>query len=191
MQAFKLVNGGFVDRVIVFDALPDYLMKGIKTREVSGFPRAWAKWLISIGSLRDVFKTETSLTPDPGFNVADGRWYFKYTPIGKEPCFFVLEYTDVNADKDAWRAISEYVRMNVGPEIRLREKLEDMAVALAAKPTDELIIEPEDIPVIPLPKEQGKILETPVIKADEKILVSLPPIIKRRRGRPRTVGVGL
>lgn len=181
MQCFKLVNGGFVDKVIVFDALPERLTKNIKTKEAAGFPRAWAKWLASIGSMRPVYKTETSV--DLARN-----WTFKKTPIGMEPCFFVLEYTDTNADKQAWREICEYLRLNVGPEVRLKEKVEDMAIQLAANPTLPLSVEPEDIPVIPVPPE---VIVEPshheLVKPGETILVQ--ETAPKKRGRPKKVAV--
>ena len=179
MQCFKLVNGGFVDRVIVFDALPERLLQGIKTREVAGLPRSWARRLIEIGSTRPVMKTETTLHPDRSYS-------FKYTPIGKEPCFFVLEYTDVNADKDAWRLICEYLRMNVEKEVRLKEKIEDMALPMAPNSTAPLALEPEDIPVIPVPNEISKepALDE-IVKAGETIIINEKPI--KKRGRPKKV----
>jgi hypothetical protein len=181
MQVVKLVNGGFVDRLIVFDELPERLLQGIKTREVAGLPRSWAKWMIEIGSLRPVFKTET-------FVDAARNYTFKYTPIGKEPCFFVLEYQDINSDKDAWHLISEYVRMNVGSEIRLREKLEDMAIQMAPTPKDALSIEPEDIPVIPLPREIVK-----EVSDEELVTVEKPMIVQetKKRGRPKKIAIGV
>lgn len=181
MQVFKLVNGGFVDRVIVFDSLPERFTKGIRTREIAGFPRSWARWLASIGSTRPVLKTETSV--DLARN-----WTFKYTPIGEEPCFFVLDYADINADKERWRDISEYLRMNCGPEVRLKEKVEDMAMPLSPNPTSELSVEPEDIPVIVLPKTEVK--GAPVhdlVKPEETILVN--EVSTKRRGRPKKVAV--
>lgn len=176
MQCFKLINGGFVDKVIVFDSLPERLVKGIRTREVAGFPRTWAKWLASIGSVRDVLKTETK-------KVGPGDYEFTYTPIGKEPCFFVLEYSDLNADKDFWRQICEYLRMNVGPEVRLKEKIEEMAIALAPNSTSPLDVEPEDIPVVPVPSEIKEIpvTEDDIVKPGETILVQTP----KKRGRPK------
>lgn len=181
MQCFKLVNGGYVDKVIVFDELPERLTKNVRTREAAGFPRAWAKWLASIGSTRPVFMTET--TVDEGRN-----WKFTHTPIGKEPCFFVLDYSDINSDKEAWRNICEYLRMNVGPEVRLKEKVEDMALALASSSTQPLSIEPEDIPVIPIPPE---VIQEPshqeLVKPGEQIIVkeSAP----KKRGRPKKIAV--
>lgn len=183
MQCFKLVNAGFVDKVIVFDSLPEYLTKNVITRACDGFPRAWAKWLADIGSLRTVFKTET--TVDLARN-----YTFKKTPIGQEPCFFVLEYLDLNRDKESWRAISEYLRLHVGPEVRLKEKVEDMAIALAANPTQPLSVEPEDIPVVPVPSvltSEPTIEE--LVKPGETIVVQEP--VPKKRGRPKKVAAGV
>lgn len=181
MQALKLVNGGFVDKVVVFDALPERFVKNMRTRAADGFPRAWAKWLIEIGSLRTVFKTDT--TVDLARN-----WTFKHTPIGKEPCFFVLEYQDINSDKEMWRNICDYLKANCGPEVRLKEKIEDMALALAANPTQPLSVDPEDIPVIPVPRETEEapsIVE--LVQPGEVIVVQ--ELAPKRRGRPKKVAV--
>lgn len=181
MQAFKLVNAGFVDKVIVFDSLPERLYKNVKTRPADGFPRSWGKWLAEIGSTRTVNKTETSV--DLARN-----WTYKHTPIGKEPCFFVLEYTDLNSDKESWRAISEYVRQHVAPEVRLREKIEDMALALAPNSKESLSVEYEDIPVIQVPSEVTAV-EEEIIQHGEVVLVQEP--VKRKGGRPRKVAVAV
>lgn len=180
MQAFKLVNGGFVDKVIVFDELPERFMKSVRTKEAVGFPRAWAKWLASIGSIRPVFKTETSVDLARNYT-------FKYTPIGHEPCFFVLDYNNINADKQRWREISEYIRMNVGTETRLKEKIEDMAIQFAANPTSEISIEPEDVPVINVPRETKKLSEDEIVQPDEQIIVR--ETVPKKRGRPKKVVV--
>lgn len=181
MQCFKLVNGGFVDKVIVFDSLPERFLKNVRTREAAGFPRAWAKWLASIGSMRPVYKTETSV--DLARN-----WTFKKTAIGMEPCFFVLDYTDTNADKQAWREICEHIRMNVGPEVRLKEKIEDMALHLAADPTKALEVEPEQVPVIPVPAEVAVEPELhDLVKPEETIIVQ--ETARKKPGRPKKVAV--
>lgn len=182
MQALKLVNGGFVDKVIVIDSLPEHLMRGIKTREASGFPRAWAKWLGEIGSVRDVFRTETE-------KHGPGDYRFTYTTIGKEPCFYVLEYLDVNSDREAWRAISEYLRMNCGPEVRLKEKVEDMALSLAANSTDPLSVEPEDVMEKAFIVVRTNVIAQPsdkeIVKQGETIIVQAAPA--KKRGRPKKV----
>lgn len=177
MQCFKLVNGGFVDRVIVFDSLPERLFKNVRTRAADGFPRAWAKWLSDIGSMRTVFSTET--TVDMARN-----WTYKHTPIGKEPCFFVLEYQDINSDKETWRNISEYLRMNCGPEVRLKEKIESMGIFLAGNSTDSLSIEPEDVPIVSIPNEKiVEPLHTELVKPGETIIVREPGL--KKPGRPK------
>lgn len=179
MQAFKLVNGGFVDKVIVFDSLPERLYKNVRTRAADGFPRAWAKWLAEIGSLRTVFATETNV--DMARN-----WTFKHTPIGKEPCFFVLEYQDINADKEVWRNICDYLKENCGPDVRLKEKIDNMAVALASNPTQPLTIEPEDIPII---KINDDVIQEPshqeLVKPGEVIVINESP--KKKMGRPKKI----
>lgn len=179
MQCFRLVNAGFVDKLITFDSLPDRLLSGIKTREVAGLPRTWGRWLAEIGSVRNVMKTETTQNPDRSYS-------YKFTPIGKEPCFFVLEYLDLNADREAWRAISEFLRMNVGPEVRLKEKIEDMAIAMAGNPTMPLSIECEDIPVIPVPHGTIAGPEEPEKPAEEpQPEQPAEPQAIKRRGRPK------
>ncbi len=180
-QCFKLVNGGFVDKVIVFDSLPERLYKNVQTRPADGFPRAWAKWLTDIGSTRTVFKTDT--TVDLARN-----WTYKHTPIGKEPCFFVLQYTDINADKEIWRNICEYLRLHVGPEVRLKEKIEEMAIALAGNPTQPLELETDQVPVIPIPSETvGAPSPVELVKPGETILVQ--ETAPKKRGRPKKVAV--
>lgn len=176
MQCFKLVNGGFVDKVIVLDSVPERLMKNVRTRACDGFPRAWARWLAEIGSTRTVFATETNV--DMARN-----WTYKHTPVGKEPCFFVLDYLDINSDKESWRNISEHIRTTVGPEVRLREKIQDMAIALSPNSTQDVSIEPEDVPVIVLPKEVV-VKKEEIVQQGETILVE-----EKRRGRPKKVVV--
>lgn len=181
MQVFKLVNGGFVDRVIVFDSLPERFTHNVRTREAAGFPRAWARWLASIGSTRTVFKTETSVDLARNYT-------YKHTPMGQEPCFFLLDYSDLNADKQRWREICEYLRQNVGPEVRLKEKIEDMAMQLAPNSTSELTVEPEDLPVIPIPSE---VIAEPshkeLVRPGEQIIVQ--ETAPKKRGRPKKVAV--
>lgn len=183
MQAFKLVNAGFVDKVIVFDSLPERLLRGIRTREVSGFPRSWARWLGDIGSTRKVFSTSTEKR-------GPGDYVYTHNEIGKEPCFYVLEYTDINADKEFWRAICEYLRMNCGPEIRLKEKVEEMATPLAPNSTSGLSVEPEEITVIHVVSEvEHAPKETELVKHGETILVEEKVPAQKKRGRPKKEAV--
>lgn len=179
MQCVKLVNAGFVDKVLVFDSLPERLLKNVRTRAADGFPRSWARWLSEIGSTRPVYKTETSV--DLARN-----WTFKKTPIGYEPCFFVLEYADLNQDKEAWRNICDYVKTTAGPEVRLKEKMEDMAISLAADSYKPLDPEPEDIPVIHVSDEK-ELPEQEIVAQGETIIVQ--ETAPKKRGRPKKVAV--
>lgn len=183
MQAFKLVNAGFVDKVIIFDSLPERLVKGIRTREVAGFPRSWARFLGEIGSTRKVYSTATQKR-------GPGDYAYTFTEIGSEPCFYVLEYTDINADKEYWRAIGEYLRMNCGPDVRLKEKVEDMAIALAKNSTNPLEVEPEDIPVVVVPGEVAVIpqKDSELVKHGETIFVQ-ETAPKKKAGRPKKMAV--
>lgn len=179
MQCFRLINAGFVDKVIIFDALPERLVRGIKTRAVEGFPKVWARHLGEIGSVRDVFKTTTEKR-------GPGDYVFTHTPIGKEPCFYVLEYVDSNPDKEAWRLIAEHLRLHCAETVRLKEKIEDMALAMARNSTDPLTIEPEDIPVILVPHETAsKDDPEELVKEGEVIIVHEAPA--KKRGRPKKV----
>lgn len=181
MQCVKLINPGFVDKVIVFDELPARLLKGAKTRKCEGFPRSWAKWLGEIGCTHVVNKTTTK-------KIGPGDYEYTHTPIGKEPCFYVLEYVDSNIDRDIWRHIGEYLRVNCEETVRLKEKIEDMALELARNSYEPLSVEPEDIPVIvvPLEKQEEEMSKDNVLVThDETILVDETP--KKRRGRPKKV----
>lgn len=182
MQVFRLVNGGFVDKMIAFDSLPKRILAGIRTRDISGMPRYWGKWLEDNGCVRDVFKTETLIANDRSLHV-------KKTAIGKEPCFYMLDYTDLNVDKEKWQEISNYVRKAVDTKVRLLDKLEDMAKRMAPDSHAQLDLEPEDIPVIQVPLEEENVSrETPkesIYLTPENEVAEAP----KRRGRPKKEAV--
>ena len=182
MQCVRLVNGGVVDKLIVFDSLPKRFQDRMRTRDVAGLPRSWAKWLGEIGSMRPVVKTTTEITPARDYK-------FHYQTIGNEPCFFMLEYKMINADIDLWNEICAYVRKVVDSKVRLKEKIEDMAILMAPDCYKPLDIEPEDVMTrafIPLPKETEEVKsDDEIVKQDEQIIV---PEAKKR-GRPKKVAV--
>lgn len=70
------------------------------------------------------------------------------------PEFFVLDYISTNQDKERWAQISSHVRRAVDPSVRLMDKLEDMAVPMAPNSKDAMELEPEQVPVIPLPSKE-------------------------------------
>lgn len=182
MQVFRLVNGGFVDKMIAFDSLPERMLAGIKTRDISGMPRYWAKWLTDNKCTRPVLKTETEILADRNLKITK-------TPIGTEPCFYVLDYKDTNADKEKWQEITNYVRRVVDVKTRLLDKIEDMATKMATDSYSQLALEPEDIVVIECPLEDEKKASSDIIKETEQILTPNGVVPEKRRGRPKKVAV--
>lgn len=186
MQVFKLVRGGFVDSLIAFDSLPERILKGIRTRDLAGLPRYWAAWLKEKGSVRPVFKTGTEVLQDRNFKITK-------TPVGIEPCFWILEYQDLNSDKEKWAEINNYIRQSVEMTVRLKDRIEDMARPMAPSSSAPLELEPDDIPVISIPADK---LETPeassMVQSSEEFItptgdpVSAQP---KRRGRPKKEAV--
>jgi hypothetical protein len=182
MQVFRLVNGGFVDKMIAFDSLPKRILSGVRTRDIAGMPRHWGRWLEDAGCVRDVFKTETETRVDRSLHVTR-------TVVGKEPCFYLLDYMDLNVDKEKWQEICNYVRKAVDTKVRLLDKLDDMAKKMAPDSHAQLDLEPEDIPVIVIPAEVEDVpRET---KTEEMYLTPQGESADapKRRGRPKKVAV--
>lgn len=186
MQVFKLVQGGVVDRLIAFDALPESLLTGIRTRDITGLPRYWGTFLTQMGSVRPVFKVETEVLEDRNHKITK-------TPTGTEPCFWVLEYNDINSDKEKWKDISGYIRSVVDTKVRLRDRIEEMARPMAADSKSDLSIDPEDIPVIALPEEPGiKVDPGAIVRSSEEVISPTGDTVAattKRRGRPKKVAV--
>lgn len=186
MQVFRLVDGGFVDKMIAFDSLPDRLIKGIRTRDIAGMPRYWAKWLIENGSVRDSFKTETEELPDRKLRVHKSK-------VGEEPCFYVLDYKETNQDKEKWQEIANFVRRTVDTKVRLLDRLEDMARKMAPDCHAQLEIEPEDIPVIKIPSEfEEESAPEAIVQVSDEVISRTGDLVvpePKKRGRPKKVAV--
>lgn len=183
MNVFRLVNGGSVDRIIAFDALPKRLTFGLKTKAMDGFPRFWHRWLIEHGSTQ----------PVSIFNPETGTREQK-----EQPCTYVLEYKMVNADIQKWQEITNYIRKAVDLSVRLMDKIEDMAKPFAKDSTSELSLEPEEVLIIPVPAE-NKIVAEPVketvivrtVESKEPVMAEDSAVpAKRKAGRPKKVAVG-
>jgi len=80
------------------------------------------------------------------------------------------------------------LRQHVGPETRMKEKIEDMAIALAPNSTTALSIEPEDVPVIPVSSEEAKVEDVRELVKPGEVIVEQESAPKRR-GRPKKVAV--
>lgn len=142
MHVFRLM--AMPDKVIAFDSLPERLLLGFEMSRADGFPRHWKEWL---GKRKKV----TMIPPEKDFLTGQVR---RFDPIVEENFFFYLVDWTINSDEEKWKEICDYVRQHVSKDVRLKEKIEDMALPLAANKTDGVTLEPEDVPVIPLPKEE-------------------------------------
>lgn len=149
MQVFRIMD--LPDKVIAFDELPERMLEGFEMIRAEGFPNYWKKWMGTI-------KRKIKVTPerDP-----ETRKMIYFDPILEEDCFFYLVDPGIKPVMDKWKSVEEYVRRKVSPEFRLTDRLEDMAKPLAKDKTEGLSLEPDDVIIIPLPKE------TPVL-VDQK-----------------------
>jgi len=147
MQVFRLM--AMPDRVIAFDELPQRLLHGFEMCRADGFPRHWKEWM---GKTKKV----TQIPPEKDLLTGQVR---RFDPIVEEDAFFYLVDWTINSNEEKWKEICDYVRQNVSKDVRLQEKLEDMALPLAANKTDSVTLEPEDVVVIPLPKEAAPLLD--------------------------------
>jgi len=174
MNVFRLVNGGAVDRIIAFDTLPKRLTNGLHTKPMDGFPRFWHKWLIENKS------TQTITVVNPETGIAEHK---------EQPCTYLLDYKIVNADIQKWQEITNYVRKAVDLSVRLMDKIEDMAAPFAKDCLSELSLEPEQVPVIPIPSEVKRadpVDDSVNVMAEES---AIP--VKKKIGRPKKVAVGV
>lgn len=167
MNVFRLVDHGYVDRMIAFDSLPKRLLAGIKMKDIEGYPRYWKEWLREHDAIHKVKKWNADLLKH------DEVW---------ETFTYVLDYKIINTDREKWQAITNYVRKAVDLEVRLMDKIEDMAIPVAKDANSELAIEPEQVPIIPVPLEFKEKEEAPqIIKSEGEVE---PPVEVKRRGRP-------
>lgn len=66
---------------------------------------------------------------------------------------YVLEYKMVNKDKETWQAMTNFLKQVVDKTFRLMDKIEDMALPMANNSKESVGIEPEEIPIVPIPVE--------------------------------------
>lgn len=147
MQVFRLVQTGHVDKVIAFDELPKRLLDGIEMRSPDGLPRHWKAF---IGTHEKRIPSSMEKNPITG---AMEKLTF---PPEVGPFFYVLEYKDINKDKDRWQEINAFVRRAVDMKFRLKDKLEDMALPFAPDAMSEIKLEPENL------EEEGAIIPIPI-----------------------------
>lgn len=177
MQVFRLVNPGYVDKMIAFDSLPKRLLQGLKMKELDGYPRYWKAWLKDNGATRRVKRWSAEVD--------------QYVEIDES--FTYMIDTLINEDKEKWQAITNYVRRAVDLSVRLLDKIDDMAVRVAKDSYSELSLEPEQVPIIPVPLELAPKPEPArIIRPKETVEEAAVPVVAeapKRRGRQKKVAV--
>lgn len=151
MQLFRLM--GMPDKMIAFNELPDYLLEGLEMVDESRLPRHWRDF---------IGKRKKSIRIAPDRDPITGQMR-TYQPLVMEaPYSYSIDW-EINANKDRWSEIQAYVRQhapvawkqtmtNGETNVKLTDKLEDLAVPMASDAHSELNLEPEDVPVVPLEK---------------------------------------
>jgi hypothetical protein len=167
--------------MIAFDELPKRLLAGIRKRDES-----------ATRGLREFLKSNKCLdkritqwkNPETGQIEMIESFY---------PFTYQLEPKTINADGEKWQEIESYVRRVVDPNVRLMDRIENMAIDMAVDSYSEMNLEPENIPVIPIRPEivspkSVPVYEAPIVekaeKEAEKVVVEE---IKKKRGRPRKI----
>lgn len=148
MHVFRLVQTGFVDKVIAFDELPKRLLAGVDMRKPDGLPRHWKTFI------GDQAKTTA---PSAEKNPVTGKVDLIGGGTEIAPFFYVLYYKEINKDIERWQEICGFVRRVVDLKFRLMDKLEEMALPMSTDANAELKLEPEDLEtngaIIPIPVE--------------------------------------
>ena len=141
MQCFRLM--GMPDKVIAFDELPSDMLTGFELCKAEGFTRAWKSWL---GPRKHTIKIMPEINPITGQKRM-------FDPMVEEDSYFYLVDWNLKPNVEKWKQVEEYVRSRVPSDFRLMDKLEDMAKPLAPDKVSGITLEPDDVIVIPIPKE--------------------------------------
>ena len=141
MQIFRLM--GLPDKIIAFDELPEDMVADFEIIKADGFPRYWKKWM---------GQKKVTIPIPPDVNPLTGQKKI-YEPFVEEDSFFYLVDWNLKPIVQQWKKIEEYVRNHVSSDFRLTDKLEDMAKPLAPDKTSGITLEPDDVVIIPIPKQ--------------------------------------
>lgn len=143
MHIFRLM--AMPDKVIAFQNLPENMVEGFEMCRADGFPRYWKEWM---GKKVKV----TNIPPEKDLLTGQVR---HFPSMKEEEPFFYLVDWNVEPVVEKWNELCDYVKNHVSKETRLTEKLEDMAIPLASNKSDGVSIEPEDVPIIEIIREES------------------------------------
>ncbi len=141
-QVFRLM--GSPDRVIAFDELPADLLNGLEMFDSSKLGRDWREFI-------GIRERVTKIPPDRDPLTGQVRYYEPI--IDKAPYAYIVD-RELNNDMERWQEIESYVRRAAPREFRLLDKLADMAKPLARDEKSEVSLDPVDVVIIPLPRQE-------------------------------------
>lgn len=146
LKVFRFM--GMPDKVLAFENLPESYSKPFELCRADGFPRHWKEWMGKVDK-------KTPIPPEKDLLTGQVR---RFDPIVEQDSFFYLVDWNLKQNEEKWQELTDYVRRSVDKEVRLMDKLEDMAKPLARDKSEGVSLEPEEVPVIQLPAEEQKII---------------------------------
>ena len=138
MDVFRLM--AMPDKVLAIEGLPESLLEGFEMSRADGFPRHWKAWM-------GMKKKITKLPPERDALTGQIR---RFEPIIEEDSYFYWVDWNLGPVTEKWSAVCDYIRQNVKRGFSLKEKIEDMARPLAPNKSDGVMLEPEEVIIIPL-----------------------------------------
>lgn len=148
------------DKVIAFDELPEELLAPFEMLNCSKLPRHWRDY---IGERERLIKIKPERDPITG----QMRTYA--TVSEKGPFVWVVD-RELIPQQEAWSEIESYVKRNAPKNFRLTDPIVDiktgkssMAKKMGADAHSELNLEPEDVIIIPLAKEEKETSSVSVV----------------------------
>lgn len=160
MQVFRLM--GMPDKVLAFEELPERFLAGLDMTRADGFPRHWKEWM---GKRKRI----TRIPPERNPLTGEVR---TYQPIVEEDHFFYLVDWNIRVQEDRWKEITDYVRLHAPQDMRIPEKLDDMAKPLAKDKLESVSLEPEEVVVIQIPKEAAPLVGSNGIELKSEVVPS-------------------
>ncbi len=141
LKVFRFM--GMPDKVLAFDNLPDGYSNAFEFCRADGFPRHWKEWMGKI-------QKKTNIPPEKDLMTGQVR---RFEPIIEEDSFFYLVDFNLKQNEEKWQETCDYIRRTVDKEVRLMDKIEDMAKPLGRDKSDSVSLEPEEVTVIKLPSD--------------------------------------
>jgi hypothetical protein len=135
--------------------------------KADGFPRHWKEWL---GKKKRI----TAIPPEKDFLTGGVR---RFEPIVEEEQFFYVVDWTLGPVVEKWQEVCDFVKQHVSREVRLTDNLRDMGKALAPDKTSGVMLEPEEVLVIPIPveyQEKGEPQNVPAAHIEK----SKGPVVK-------------